>query len=1077
MGWQINRTIRITFNQPVDPTSISNNTVQVRQVGGSPAFGTPCLDPTDPRTVLWRPLCPVDDDLTKAGLQSGFTPSGTAYLFELNIIGSDKNAGFTIRSTGGRALELSDSRTFSTPTSQAFSKLFIDDVVGPPIPLVRSAGSAEQNATHVVVSGSKHFFERRPSGVGVLLEPPLELPLNLLSDPDTQVELFVHFNQSVDMRAENIDSARLRWEFQTAPGVYRPLTTALTLDSNCTEAGAVLHMEPVGLLPPTTTAQGDFMRVVVTTEFKDLVGEQNLLAHDTFAGADTVPPPSPLADHYLEEFLDEQNQDEGAPFAEPLAAWGSGAVAARFSFGGTGGVDGDFDLKVDAGEVVLLNTVSATLVGGAGYAPQTIQQVTGGVVDVRNLWIGVGGVLKFEGPNPATILASGDVRIDGMIDVCGTNSPGVSTLNTTTVPEPGAPGQCGGGRGGTGSPLVTTSSPRGGSGFGAFNVPDAGGQGGDTGWANGSSVNVRRGGGGGGGRLGVNVPDPSGQAGIFHQFRIGLDGEDGFDNTMAANGASTGPGPARGGLLGPSPFVDPDPGNDFFGTMFDALGGRLVVGELRRPWAGAGGGAGGDAARVQSGQVFPQSNFNAGGDEKGAGGGGGGGALQILALGSIDFGTNGKILCRGGTGGGGENANSGWNRVGGGSGGGSGGHVILQSATAIDFSLVAPGTAGAPGVAAIVATGGQGGAGRGDAGGAFQAASGMRETPPRQDACTSLQASNASTNGAASPCLGPVDGAGGDGGPGLVQLHTSTGTVGPPGSGADILVAPGATLAQMCAPPPLRAAGGGTGYLLPTFGRTSRTRSNWIGLGEGGFDDSGAVSVYTPIQFDFQGTDADGSLTGIPGAVITDPLGNVAGLPAVLGASSVQASGHVFALDASSLLGGPDEVLVRHPLLLRHFLLELHAASAPATSFMRFDVVSASFDDATNALTLQLDVDGPTLESFQVPGFIDAELQPAFFRIRTDGTSDALPSSASVQIRFEAAEADALGLALEPPAVPLTADIADLNAYANPLTGDNSTLRFLRFEMFFDIDARQQGLTPTNPIPSATHLRMPFRFR
>jgi hypothetical protein len=1068
VGWEINRAIRITFNQPIDASSVSNNTVQVRLVGGSPAFGTPSIDPSDPHTVMWRPLCPVDDDLTKAGLQSGFTPSGAAYLYELNVLGADKNAGFTIRSTSGRALELSETRTFTTPTSQEFSKLFVDEVVGPPIPIVRLAGDVDPNATHVVVAGAKHYFERQPGSVSVRLEPPLELPLNLLSDPDAQVELLVHFNQSVDMRSENIDPARIRWEFQTAPDVYRALTTELSLLSNCTETGAVLRIRPLGLLPPTVTQQGDFMRVVVTPLFKDLVGEKNQLPKDMFATADTVQPPIPLVDHYLEEFLDDRNQDESAPFAEPTAEWGGGAVQAKFSFAGNGGFDGDFDLKIATGEVLLFNTVNATLTGGPGFVPQTVQLASGGLIDVRDLWIEAGGVLKCEGPNPVTILASGDVRIDGKLDVSGTNSPGVNSLNTTTVPEPGGPGQCGGGKGGTGSRLVTTSTPRGGNGFGAYNTADAGGQGGDTGWSNGGGTNARRGAGGGGGRLGQNVPDVNGQAGVFNQFRIGMDGEDGFANSQATNGVSSGAGPALGGLLGPSPFVDGDPSNDFFGTMFDALNGRLIVGELKQPWAGAGGGAGGDAARVKNGEVFPQSKFNPKGDEKGAGGGGGGGSLQILALGSIELGAGGKIFCRGGTGGGGENS-SGTNRVGGGSGGGAGGHVILQSATKIDLSQVASGTPGALGVAAIIATGGQGGAGILDSGGAFLAVSGLKETVPQLDACPALQASNASTNGTSVPCLGPIDGCGGDGGPGLIQLHTSTGVVGLPGSGADILLAPGATLGEVCAPPPLCAAGAGACYMVPTFGRTSRTRSDWIALGEGGFDNSAAVSMQKPVLFDFQGTDASG-------AVMADLAGNVTGLAPVLSASSVLASGRTFTLDASPLIGGPDEVLVRQPLLLRHFLLELRDSTAPTTSFMRFDVVSASFDAGTNALLLQLDANGPPLESFQAAAPIDAVLQPAFFRIRTDGVNDVLPASASVRVLFEATEADTLGRPIEPPVVPLTADVADLNAYAGSATGDNSSLRFMRFELLFDIDVLQQGLTPTNPIPAATHLRMPFRY-
>ena len=76
----------------------------------------------------------------------------------------------------------------------------------------------------------------------------------------------------------------------------------------------------------------------------------------------------------------------------------------------------------------------------------------------------------------------------------------------------------------------------------------------------------------------------------------------------------------------------------------------------------------------------------------------------------------------------------------------------------------------------------------------------------------------------------------------------------------------------------------------------------------------------------------------------------------------------------------------------------------------------------------------------------------------------------------EATEADANGFPLSPVSVALTSDVDDLNNFASGGTGDNSTLRFVRFEVLFDIDALQQGLTPSNPIPSTKHLRIPFQY-
>ena len=57
-----------------------------------------------------------------------------------------------------------------------------------------------------------------------------------------------------------------------------------------------------------------------------------------------------------------------------------------------------------------------------------------------------------------------------------------------------------------------------------------------------------------------------------------------------------------------------------------------------------------------------------------------------------------------------------------------------------------------------------------------------------------------------------------------------------------------------------------------------------------------------------------------------------------------------------------------------------------------------------------------------------------------------------------------------------TSDIAALNALASVQNAAGNPLRFVRFNVLFDIDAQLQGLTPTNPIPSLEFLRLPFRY-
>ena len=275
---------------------------------------------------------------------------------------------------------------------------------------------------------------------------------------------------------------------------------------------------------------------------------------------------------------------------------------------------------------------------------------------------------------------------------------------------------------------------------------------------------------------------------------IGLDAEPGFDNPRGrerrAGGRPVRPTAARS--ASPRSPTE-DPGQRLLRARArpgDGVG--VPRGAAGTPWAGAGGGGGGDAAKLPPGQSFPSSTFVPGGDEKGAGGGGGGGSVHILSLGPIRFGPSGQIKARGGPGGGGENTIF-LNRVGGGSGGGSGGHVVLETAAFVDLSQ-------AQGFALDV-RGGQGGAGKDDRGGAYRTNTGIQETSPKKDACPP----------GFTGCLGHVDGAGGDGSPGLIQLHVPVSDA----ANGRVLLPPGTTLAELATPAPV-GAGEGCQF-LPSF--------------------------------------------------------------------------------------------------------------------------------------------------------------------------------------------------------------------------------------------------------------------
>ena len=972
--WQINRPIELEFSLPVDFSTVHANTVQIVAQSGVPATGTFSSD--GPRRVVFQPTCPAQEDYSDAGL----TPGGESYL--LRVLGADSGA-LTILSADGAPLVSSQTRTFSTPVTLAPDVLFIDPVPGGVSPLTRVLGSTDEDATHLEVGGARLYFEADPL-TGAVTEPT-DQPLNLYSDPGSQLAFVLELDQPVSPSTANVSPTRTWLEYELAAGAWKPLATRVTLEQNCTESGATVRLEPLGVLPQLAR-----VRAVISPEFEDLRGETNLVALDSFASIrttaaefPTLPEPGDLADEFLESFdvggdAPGSMHDASADFVEPGASWGDGELIAVFAFSGTGGPGGEFDVLVEAGETVVIDTTFATVSGGPFALVGTdsdVQTVVAGRLDVRNLRVEPGGVLRAIGPNPLVVLATGVVEVLGEITVSGNDHNGVATLGTAQLPEPGASGNAGGGSGGAASWVTTSSTPAGAQGEGMFRIAGLGGGGGES--AYGTGLANRRPGGGGGGVFGPDqdVGPPGTRA------------EPGENGSATANGA-LGNTPPLGGAIGTSPFIDGDTSNDFMGRSFD--GTTLVVGELAALGAGEGGGGGGDSIADNE---FPADPWN-GTDQKGAGGGGGAGALMVLALVRIEFGPEGRILARGGAGGAGESD------VGGGGGGGSGGHIVLQSAI-VDFTNAPPNC--------LNARGGRGGTGQG---GAFDATS-----------------------------------AGGDGGPGIIQVHVQD-------PAQDLLFAGALTLAAHSVPDALA--------LVPLFGPRSRARSRWIALGEVSHDPFGAPDL---PRFRFGGTDpADGVVLDADGDGVVDDLPPLLGPTALAEAPSlphVAADGRTLVVDATPLEGTADDVYLRNPLLLAGFALDLDTGSERE----RYDVATASWDADAGTLSIEVTSEGPPLDSL---GAAEASLVPRYFRVTTAGIPDALPPGAEVYVRFEGAAAGEDGQpASGEPLVPLTGDVTALE-----LPG----VAFVRFDVLFDIDADGEGATGGSPLPALAFTRIPFRF-
>lgn len=1113
--WKLNRPIDITFSQPVDISTVNANTIQISDSTGIPALGEYSL--ITPTVVRFQPLCPSNATFTNGGLQQN-------RIYFLVVVGSNASA-VTVRNTAGEPVETGLSVTFRTPVSGDPLELFVDSAAGPPALLIHSPSETRPEEQNPPAAPTKSYVEfgdgtvaslKLTNGLGIIVR---DVPLNLYSRVEDQFSVVLRFNQPINSSPTNVSSNRIRFEFETGlnNNVWQAMPTQVELIDNCTASGSSVRVAPEGIVP-----QGTRLRVNIRDGFEDITGDaiqSDLVSFVRLDSTtvDTAGNPLNGADELRDDFSTNDGEDLTAVSTKPRATWGNGLIEPSFNFDGTGGPGGNFNWVIGPGETIIVDTAADEIRSELGV----FQTVINGVIDVNNL--DVQGELLFIGPNTVSILAKGTVTVHpgGLISVNGGDNPGVKTLNTTNQPEPGASGNAGGGAGGTGSYLTSQSTPRGGQGEGAFKRAGFGGFGGETSYSLGG-LDRRRGAGGGGGRLGASTRylSPSMNF-VICQTLIGFDPEPGFPGGPNGTGAVSQTTRAAGGAWAPLPFLDQFDDNNFFGVMRTApvLGGggqvlepsRLIIGELTKVWAGSGGGAGGDAVAANT---FPVTPFNPGGDEKASGGGGGAGGIQILALGEIRIlgtaGNQGAIRAEGGYGGAGENTIY-FDRIGGGGGGGSGGHIVLSSAQRIFItSEVAIGTANEQAQAfytdnptnirhpmrPISALGGQGGAGKDNQCGAnelgqkdwkvdaipIEAFEGFTDIPPLGNTPGNTTFLNCNVGNPADP-EGTVAGGGGDGGPGIIQMHatdmdTQIVFANRPGS-----YATGVDVTFSCAPPPLGWSRPTLvpNQMIPFFGAESEAISKWISLGQARRNDpSLGLPATNQVLFQFEGTDLTAPNMVDQGVVLRNGTEVAELAPAIdyqtiaPGQTSVPfvTGGNMVTLDATNL----DAVYENNPALVRSFTLRLRRVTAP-NEVLEFSVVDATYDSVNDTLTVMIsDTQGSLVDrilSYSTSGGGEIGLIPNYFQIVSGGVPDLYPIGTGVRITFDATVIDPLtGLPDEDASYSLTQnasnfthDITDLNA---------ANWDFVRYRIEFDLGDVTQNLSA--PKPALDFFRIPFRF-
>lgn len=1018
--WKINRPIDFVFNADLDFGSINSSSIQIRNGQGQQALGE--FKMITSSTVRFQPRCPTEPDLSDAGLAVGES-------YAVLVLGSDGGGGIAVRSAGGSPLSSSQQRTFVTPASTSPEEIFFDTVPAPPRVLVAQplpGQAAVSNLSRIELGdGSVEPFVL----VGTVPTEITELPLNFYSGGDDRFSVILEFDQPVNPSATNISSERLRLEFNRAgTSVWDPVPTQVTLVENCTDLGARVRLDAVGILPKDA-----LLRVEIDASFEDIVGSPSALSVNDFArfrtNSGTAIPAFaalPLVDDFLESFDSTAFRDDEVLLDLPEAEWGGGRLASSFEFPTRPNLSPGFDLILEADEFVVVNTANGTITndspGGIGIDDQ--QAITDGVIYLRDLEIKAGATLRFVGPNPVEIWATGNVTVRGTIECRGDNAADQDSLSSVTSIL-GVNGNGGGGRGGTASPSnLIEPDTKGGDGFGPFNQPGIGGRGGETGYGNTLPGDTRRAGGGGGGRTTADFGGTQGGT----QGVNALPGNPGSTiNPFAANppasgalGAITGSSPPAGGAPGDSALLNNVLNDNFWGLRRGgAVGlGPILVGEFSMPLPGSGGGAGGDSVKNQTFPgVFTQSK-----NMRAASGAGGGGYMRISCLGLFFVGQTGLIQVSGGIGGRGERrAGFDSGGVAGGSGGGSAGFLVMEASGGFDLR-------GNGANALFRAVGGLGGGGENNTMG---------------------------TTGT----FNSGDAGGGNGGAGVIQLHVFDDD--PDVSGWSLLnIGTATNINDFGVPNPL--------VCFPTFGARSRVVSRAVPLGGATLDVSPSlpdgILRYGFSELPSMGTGDIPATTQVVDAEMAIFVGTGADVVVNNTTKQVMLSFPQAVADDVTL-----NMYLRNTQLLRQQGVSL---SDGGPNQDEFTVASGTFSyGATSELTLQLE-GTPDLSAYTT-GTITGGLVPRFYRVESNGTLDRIPNTAAITIEFQALTADSNGNPdVDNPAVDWTADPADVTAFNDP-AGD--PIDFFRFRVTFNNDADGMvGLTGDEELPSLEFLRLFF---
>jgi len=349
------------------------------------------------------------------------------------------------------------------------------------------------------------------------------------------------FKRPVQSSAANYQSGYIRLKAVLSPeGVPEDLPVSATalLTLNQPKRAEVL-LYPSGFLP-----LGHTLVLELSDRFEALSGangdddgDETFTELARYKVAVDPQPGTALDDFIFEDFDDTVHQDPVlANVADQQASWDAGdsdTLRASWGFGGDGSL-GRFEPPTNPDMIITLDTDFQTfpLFSGATPDVRAGTVIRGGVFHFTDFHITQNVTLLARGSNPLVITATGDVLIEGKIDLRGGDGTRDDTFDSAITALPGGSPGVGAGKGGDSHPLYSPpgatkitflQTPQfGQTGFGPGNHGPGGGGGGQCGctlpfpnlvasclnWS--GNDNGSRGSGGGGGSNAPFIPSPQG---------------------------------------------------------------------------------------------------------------------------------------------------------------------------------------------------------------------------------------------------------------------------------------------------------------------------------------------------------------------------------------------------------------------------------------------------------------------------------------------------------------------------------------------------------------------------------------